>query len=89
MTYQAKVINGGKVVIPADLRRAAGIREGDVVVFDTDEAGNIVLKTRTQVVREVQAAFRAMREPGVAYGVVDELIAERRAEAARETGGSA
>jgi hypothetical protein len=35
-----------------------------------------------QIIREVQAAFAPYRQPGVS--VVDELIRERRAEAARE-----
>lgn len=85
MTYHAKVIAGGKIVIPAELRRELGIKDGDSVILERDESGGFVLKTRAQVVQEVRAAFRAMRQPGVDYGsVVDELIADRRAEAARE-----
>lgn len=82
MTYHAKVIAGGKIVIPAELRRELGIKDGDSVVIERDDRGQLVLKSYAQVVKEVQAAFRAMRKPGVDYrGVIDELIAERRAEA--------
>ena len=85
MTYHAKVIAGGKIVIPAELRRELGIKDGDSVVIERDEHGQLILKSYSQVVKEVQAAFRAMRKPGIDYrGAIDELIAERRAEADAE-----
>ena len=84
MTYQAKVITGGKLVIPADLRRELGIETGDLLVVDRDGAGHIVLKTREQIVREVQTAFRALRGTPVGGSVVDELLAERQEEARRD-----
>ncbi len=83
MTYSAKVIAGGKIVIPADLRRELGIKDGDKLVLERDAAGGIALKTRAQVVREVQEAFRAMREGKPSYSV-DEFLVERQEEAERE-----
>nr|WP_213980204.1 AbrB/MazE/SpoVT family DNA-binding domain-containing protein [Sphingomonas sp. dw_22] len=83
MTYHAKVIAGGKIVIPAELRRELDIKDGDSLVIERDDQGNLVLKTYAQVVREVQAAFRAMVGP-YEGSLVDELIAERRREAAME-----
>ncbi|MEA3054270.1 MAG: hypothetical protein QOG72_3173 [Sphingomonadales bacterium] len=82
MTYDAKVINGGKVVIPAELRRKMGIAPGDTLIFEEDDKGNIVLKTYRQVVREVQEEMKQYLRPGIS--AVDELIAERRWEAAKE-----
>ncbi|WP_353203631.1 AbrB/MazE/SpoVT family DNA-binding domain-containing protein [Sphingomonas sp.] len=84
MTYQAKVIAGGKLVIPADLRRELGIKTGDSLIVDRDDEGRIVLKTRAQVVQEVRDTFRALRGPSDGNSVVDELIAERREEGRRE-----
>lgn len=81
-TYSAKLIKGGKIVIPAELRREFGFKEGDTLVLDR-EGGGISIKSYDQVVREVQATFRAMLEDQT-RSMVDELIAERRAEAARE-----
>ena len=83
MTYSAKVISGGKIVIPAELRRELGINDGDSLVIERDGSGGVVLKTHAQVVREVQAEFRAMSKPDD-RGIVDEFLAERRIEAARE-----
>jgi AbrB family looped-hinge helix DNA binding protein len=84
VTYHAKVISGGKIVIPAELRREFGIKDGDSLVVERDGNGGLVLKTYEQVVHEVQAEFRAMMPKDYQGSVVDELIAERRAEAARE-----
>lgn len=80
MTYHGRMIQGGKVVIPAELRRELGLKAGDSVVF-AREGDSVVIKTYAQVVRETQQSFRAMiKHPFT----VDDFIAERRAEAARE-----
>lgn len=83
MTYQAKVIAGGKIVIPAELRRELGIVDGDSLVVERDPGGGIVLKTYRQVVGEVQARMKELSAPGDA-GIVDELLVERQEEARRE-----
>lgn len=77
MTYHAKVIAGGKVVIPADLRRELGIRDGDTVLFDRGENGELSIRTFAQVVRDTQT--RARRIFGADYSI-DQFLAERRAD---------
>jgi len=84
MTYDAKAISGGKIVIPADLRRKFGMKDGDSLVIERDAHGGLAIKTYAQVVREVQAEFRRLRTPGNGISMVDELIAERRENARRE-----
>ncbi len=82
MSYQAKLIKGGKIVIPAELRREFGFNEGDTLVLER-EGNGVVIKTYAQVVREVQAEFKAMLGDS-SRSMVDELIVERRTEATRE-----
>ena len=82
MTYSAKVISGGKIVIPAELRRALGIETGDSLVIACED-GKLIIRTYDQVVKEVQSWVRASL-PDDGRSLVDELIADRRAEAARE-----
>jgi AbrB family looped-hinge helix DNA binding protein len=82
MTYSAKLIKGGKIVIPAELRRELGFNEGDRLVFER-EGDSLVIKTTAQVLREVQEAFRPFR-PADGSSVVDQLIKDRRLEALRE-----
>lgn len=81
MTYSAKLITGGKVVVPAELRRKMGLEPGDTLIFEEEE-GKVVLKTYRQVVREVQEEFRGVAPEGVS--MVDELLAERRREVEQE-----
>lgn len=81
MTYHAKVIAGGKIVIPAELRRELGIKDGDVLVVDRSVDGSLAIKTHAQIVSEGQRAFRAMLKRPF---TVDEFIADKRAEAEGE-----
>ena len=82
MTYHAKVVSG-QIVLPLELRRDAGIEDGDSLVIEINPDGGLSMKTYAQVVREVQSEFRSMAKPAD-RNLVDELLAERRAAAARE-----
>ena len=77
MTYHAKVIAGGKVVIPADLRRELGIKDGDTILFDRGEHGQLSIRTFDQVVKDTQK--RARQIFGANY-TVEQFLAERRAD---------
>jgi bifunctional DNA-binding transcriptional regulator/antitoxin component of YhaV-PrlF toxin-antitoxin module len=70
------------VTIPAQLRRAAGIESGRRLVAYIDD-GRVVLEEWGHLPRRVQGRV-AEATGGHAGSAVDELIAERRAEAARE-----
>ena len=76
-----KVDRHGRVVIPAEYRRALGLREGDAVVIQLDD-GALRILTRAQAIRRAQEIVAKYVSPE--RSLVDELIAERRAEAARE-----
>ena len=76
-----KVDRQGRVVIPVEYRRALGVCEGEEVVMQLDD-GALRILTRAQAIRraqEILAPYLAGKP-----SPVDELIAERRAEAARE-----
>jgi AbrB family looped-hinge helix DNA binding protein len=75
------VDKGGRVVIPASMRQQYGIHEGDTVVINADAKG-IHIITIDQAVKRAQALCARYIKPGVS--LVDELIRERREEAARE-----
>jgi len=72
---------GGRVVIPAEYRAALGIKEGDAVIMrlEGEDLHLISDATETRRIREMIARY-------VPEGVslVDELIKERRREAAAE-----
>ncbi len=77
MTYHAKVIAGGKIVIPADLRREFDIKDGDTLILERDEGGGLSIMTFAQSVRESQRRARAIF--GSDY-TVDQFLKERRAD---------
>ncbi|MDR6788946.1 AbrB family looped-hinge helix DNA binding protein [Sphingomonas sp. BE138] len=77
MTYHAKVIAGGKIVIPADLRREFGIKDGDTLILEKDEEGGLSIMTFEQSVRDSQRRARAIF--GESYSI-DQFLRERRAD---------
>jgi AbrB family transcriptional regulator, stage V sporulation protein T len=80
MSYLSKISASGKISLPAALRRELDLHPGDSVVIER-QGDHHVIKSYMQVVAEIQDNFRALiKEPFT----VDEFIAERRAEAARE-----
>ena len=79
--YSIKMSEGGRVVIPAAIRKALEIKEGDTVLWELVD-GEARLTTRRERLRRAQMIFQKHFPLGAS--LVDELIAERRAEAARE-----
>lgn len=77
----AKVSDGGRVVIPAELRARHGIAIGDSLLWVEDEQGLRLVSARAALRRAQQIAASYKRK-GVSE--VDEFIRDRRAEAARE-----
>ena len=77
----SKVQDGGRLVVPVELRRELGLQTGSDVILDIVN-GALRVRTMEQVVKDAQATMRRYVPEGVS--LVDELIADRRAEAARE-----
>jgi AbrB family looped-hinge helix DNA binding protein len=71
----------GRVVIPAEVRERASLKPGDRLVFVVDDDGWVKMTTWSNAVDNMVGMFADVA-PGRSW--VDELIAERRAEAARE-----
>lgn len=71
MTYHAKVIAGGKIVIPADLRRQFDIKDGDSVQLDADDKAIILRRD------DPEAALLRLRHGLEGYSV-DQFLRERR-----------
>jgi AbrB family looped-hinge helix DNA binding protein len=74
---------GGRLVIPAPMRAALGMKEGDKVLVRL-EGHELRIYTYQEAMRRAQEIVRSFVPTGVS--LVDELIADRRAEAAREMG---
>jgi AbrB family looped-hinge helix DNA binding protein len=76
-----KISHGGRVVIPAQHRRALGLKTGDEVILRLVD-GELHILSRAEAVRRAQDMVRRHNKKG--RSLVKELAAARRAEAARE-----
>ncbi len=79
--YRVQVAANGRMVLPVSLRQQLHIEGGGLLIIREDE-GRLVLESVDDAVRRAQAVVR--RYAPRAEGITDELLAERRAEAARE-----
>jgi AbrB family looped-hinge helix DNA binding protein len=82
MSSQAvKIIDGGKLIIPAAFRRKLGIDTGDTVVIELGEDG-LHVRSLSSAVRRAQEIVREFLPDGT--DLADELIADRKIEAVHE-----
>ena len=71
----------GRLVVPAPLRQQLGLGKGGKLVASIRD-GALVLETYENAIKRVRDIAQSYVPPG--ESVVDELIADRRAEAAAE-----
>lgn len=81
MEFKTQISKGGRLVVPAKLRKALQIEVGDEVVLRLED-GSLRLIPLQQAVNLAQEAVRKYAPNGVS--LVDELIQARRAEAKGE-----
>lgn len=78
---RVRLDSAGRIVVPAGFRRALGIGAGQELVMSLDD-GFVRLQTVDAALERVRAIARRRRRSD--SSVVDEFLAERRAEAAGE-----
>ncbi|HZU77866.1 MAG TPA: AbrB/MazE/SpoVT family DNA-binding domain-containing protein [Dehalococcoidia bacterium] len=76
-----RVSEGGRIVIPAEFRRALGVEVGDTVLVELAD-GELRVFTPEHAIRRAQEILAKYMPQD--RSLADELIAERRAEAERE-----
>ena len=79
--FRSTLDSSGRIVLPREVRELMHVSPGDDVQL-VEQDGALRLETPEQALREAQDYFTSLVPPGVS--VVDELVEERRAEAARE-----
>lgn len=72
----------GRVILPAWWRKKEGVDPSTELCVAVTEQGSLVVETREQGLRRARALMRRYIPEGVSLS--DEIIADRRAEAARE-----
>jgi AbrB family transcriptional regulator (stage V sporulation protein T) len=81
-TIRARVDKAGRLLIPAKLRREMDLSPGDPVILEASE-GALRVRAYRKAIEDAQAIIRRYI-PDPDRSLVDELIEERRNEAARE-----
>lgn len=80
-SQSVKIVEGGKVVIPARFRRELGFEVGDTVIVEVSK-GALQIRPRKAAISQAQKLMRQLVAKG--HSLADELIADRRADAARD-----
>ena len=79
--FMVTMADRGRLVLPAEVRERLNIKEGDRLTLRLELDGTIKLQTPMVFARSLRGIFKHLA-PG--RSLVDELIAERRREAAIE-----
>lgn len=78
---KGKIVSGGRLQLPADIRRDLGFQEGESVIMEVVD-NELRVRSQRESIRRVQEKLRKFVPEGVS--LVDELIADRRREAENE-----
>lgn len=77
---RATVGDGGRLVIPAEMRRAMNIKPGDTLILKVSE-GELTAVSQLVSIRKIQERLAPYKRPG--ENAVDEFLADRRDEQRR------
>jgi antitoxin PrlF len=78
---RGKIVSGGRIQLPADVRRELALADGDTLLIEVVD-GEVHLRPVREAVRRIQERMRRYVPDGVS--LADELIADRRRAAADE-----
>ncbi len=82
ITEVSKISNGNRVVIPVSIRKSLGLEVGDNITLVLQNNGEVRLLAQRDAVRQAQTLVR--RYVSEERSLVDELLAERRAESGND-----
>lgn len=80
--FPIQIGDRGRLVLPAKVRKRLNLRPGDELLLMVEPDGSLRLTNAQQAVRETRGLYRARARH---RSLVDELIADRRKEARRES----
>ena len=78
--HSGRLVSGGRLQLPSDVRRELGLSDGDQVVMRVVD-GELHIRPRRDVLKRIQAMLQPYAPAN--GSVTDELIADRRAEVER------
>jgi AbrB family looped-hinge helix DNA binding protein len=75
------MVEGGRIVVPAAIRRAMKLEKGDTVLLEL-HGDELRVRSAAAALRRLRDSLQKTVPPHVS--LVDELIAQRRSDAARD-----
>jgi AbrB family looped-hinge helix DNA binding protein len=81
MTETVILGESGRIVLPASIRKELGIKPGELLTVISEPNGIRIL-SRKMALESIRAGI--IKKRGSLKGILDEFLAERREEAARE-----
>lgn len=85
LTEEVPVNGQGRVTIPVEMRRSAGLKPGETAYLHVEQ-GAVVVENRATYAARIRREIAEQWTGDPHTSVVDDLAADRRAEAAREEG---
>ena len=82
-TCKGTISENGWIFIPSVIRKAMDLHPGDELSLSYDDA-NLQIKTRKQVIEDARRELQLQMNVPEGVSLVDELIKERREDAAKE-----
>lgn len=79
-TTKGRMVEGGRIIVPAAFRRAMGVTKGDALVMEL-HGDELRVRPARSALRRLQERLKAHAPKAGERLVSDELIAERRREA--------
>jgi AbrB family looped-hinge helix DNA binding protein len=76
---KGKMVEGGRIIVPAAFRKAMGIAKGDALILEL-HGDELRVRPASSALRRIQERLRAHAPAPGERLVSDELVAERREE---------
>lgn len=80
---RGKIVSGGRLQLPAELRRELGFADGDSVIMEVVD-NELRVRSQREGMRRIQELLKLYRPKEGEMLVSDELIVDRRKEAENE-----
>ena len=79
MTFITRLTRGGRLTMPAEVRRRLGVGPGDRILRTTDANGNTIVRSMRYTIAELDGIVPAIDHPS-AETDFDDMIAEAQEE---------
>jgi AbrB family looped-hinge helix DNA binding protein len=80
---KGKIVSGGRLQLPAEMRKQLGLEEGDAVLMEVVN-NELRIRSQRESIKRIQELLKPLRPNEGEKLMSEELIADRRKEAENE-----